>query len=134
MMDDFGLYASLRWQATELGRQTGLAIELVGDTLNPRLSPVQEIGLFRIAQEALTNVAKHAQASRATVSLIETGRVVRPAVRDDGVGFDPQVEREQRRRGWGLVTMAERAEALGGALHIESAPGQGTRVIVELSR
>jgi signal transduction histidine kinase len=101
----------------------------------PRLPPLSEITLFRIAQEALTNVARHAQADRATVTLELTVDTARLLIDDDGIGFAPAVEEDtDRRPSWGLLLMIERAEAMGGACRIESSPGAGTRVFVEIRR
>jgi signal transduction histidine kinase len=95
------------------------------------MEPAQEITMFRILQEALTNVAKHASASRVQVMLEDEGSLVRMIVRDDGSGFDPGVQSRAQRPTWGLLNMAERARMIGGTCRIESAPGQGTVVVVE---
>jgi signal transduction histidine kinase len=93
-----------------------------------------ENGLFRIAQEALTNVAKHAQATRVTVTVEVEGGTLRLVVADDGIGFDLEhLAEPDGSRGWGLLTMTERAEGVGGRCRIETGPGQGTQVIVEVS-
>jgi signal transduction histidine kinase len=91
--------------------------------------------LFRIAQEALTNVAKHAQATEVSVTVEVDSGTLRLVVADDGIGFDAaHLAEPNGSRGWGLLTMTERAEAVGGRCRIESDPGQGTRVIVEVAR
>jgi signal transduction histidine kinase len=87
--------------------------------------------MFRILQEALTNVAKHAAASRVQVRLEEEGALVRMIVRDDGRGFDPVVQDRASRPTWGLLNMAERARMINGTCCVESTPGQGTVVVVE---
>jgi signal transduction histidine kinase len=105
-----------------------------GDDLSPRPSAAVEITLFRIAQEALTNVAKHARAGHVTISL-EGDDVVRLTIADDGVGFEPaRTLGPVAQRGWGLINMMERARSLGGDLRVESSVGRGTDVIVEVSR
>jgi two-component system nitrate/nitrite sensor histidine kinase NarX len=97
------------------------------------LPPYQEVQLTRIVQEALTNVRKHAQASQVRMALIPNGRKLSLRIKDDGRGFD--VDRAQSRQGrFGLLAMQERAELLGGSLRIESAPGQGTTITVEIER
>jgi signal transduction histidine kinase len=100
------------------------------------LSPEAEVTLLRAAQEALTNVRKHAQASRAVLTLSYMEDRVALDVRDDGVGFDPDgayaVLGEGGATGFGLKAMRERAERSGGALLVESEPGRGTTLVVEL--
>jgi signal transduction histidine kinase len=106
-----------------------------GEEPAPRLAPAQETALFRIAQEALNNVAKHAQARQVTVNLHAAAERVWLTVADDGVGFEPQHSRSaEGSPHLGLLTMREQAEAAGGSLEVESAPGQGTRIMVEVAR
>ncbi|MGD9100367.1 MAG: GAF domain-containing protein [Anaerolineae bacterium] len=119
----------------EFGLRHDLSTELL---ISPRRSPLvllphQEVHLTRIIQEALNNVRKHAQASHVQMALIPNGYKLTLRVEDDGLGFD--VERVQSQRGrYGLSTMRERAELLGGELHIQSAPGLGTMITVEIER
>jgi signal transduction histidine kinase len=81
----------------------------------------------------LSNAARHAQASQVTLAVEEDRKLLRLIIADDGLGFEPATLLEStERRGWGLLTMAERAEAVGGRCWVESNPGQGTRVIVEI--
>lgn len=129
VLDDYGLLAALHWYGQRFSQRTSLAVAVQGEELTPRLPPAVETALFRIAQEALTNVARHAQASQVTVTLEHVDGGIRLVIADDGVGFDPAV---RRRGGWGLMTMRERAEAVGGRLRLDSAPGKGTRVVVEV--
>ena len=92
-----------------------------------------EEALFRIAQEALANVAKYARAQKATVTLEVTTQVMCLTIADDGCGFDPTASHHPTRdHGWGLMIMRERAGAVGAQLNVESAPGRGARVIVTL--
>lgn len=98
-----------------------------------KLSPHAEVQLIRIIQEALTNVSKHARASRSVVSLEQEDNYVRVAIEDNGKGFLSQ-EVESNGVHFGLKTMRERARAAGGQLHIESALGKGTKIIVQLPR
>jgi two-component system sensor histidine kinase UhpB len=94
-----------------------------------------EIALFRVAQEALTNVIRHAQAQRATLTLEALPAAARLTLADDGQGFSPQRPRGPGERPrWGLITMRERAEAVGGSMQVVSAPGQGTSIILEVAR
>jgi two-component system NarL family sensor kinase len=107
-----------------------LDIDVTCDDTEPRsLPPAVEIGLYRIAREALTNVARHANASRATVRLERTEDGVRMRIADDGTGFDPSRVPPGR---FGLVGATERARLLGGSLHVESAPGAGTAIEVRV--
>jgi len=135
LLDDFGLLAALRWYGVLLARRTGIAFSIKGCEPAPRLPISVELPLFRIAQEALTNVAKHAQASQVTIIEEEEGGLVRLVIADNGVGFHlPDLDRFEDRPHWGLMTMRERAAAVGGQCRIESRPGEGTRVVVEAPR
>ncbi len=130
-LDADGLVTTVRKHLEVAGRAHGLRVEVtaVGDE---RLPPQTERELFRIVQEAVTNVLRHARASTLQVALaFEQGRVT-VSVRDDGRGFDPAA-RSIRSRRLGLTSMRERARALGGSLSVESAPGEGTTVRVEVA-
>jgi two-component system sensor histidine kinase UhpB len=134
-LDDYGLLSALRWYADHIGARTGLVIAVQGEDIRPRLSSQQETAFFRIAQEALTNVVKHAQATQATVTLEASGQRVRMTIADDGVGFDPaSLEMTNETPHWGLLTMKERAQAIEARWCVESSPGGGTRVVVEMTR
>jgi PAS domain S-box-containing protein len=135
VLDEYGLLAALQWEGARLEGRTGIGVDVVGSETEPRLNLWVETALFRIAQEALTNVVKHAQATHVDVALSTEDDTLRMIVADNGVGFDPQQAREMDGDGgWGLRTMVERAEAIGGSCHVESRPGEGTRVIVQVSR
>ncbi len=134
MLDDFGLVATLHWYGAQFASRTGVAVTVRGEEPVPRLAAPTENALFRVVQEGLTNVAKHAQATQVTVTVAADDGAVRLVVADDGVGFEPtQVATPNRHGGWGLMTMAERAEAVGGHFRVESQPQQGTRIIVEVA-
>jgi signal transduction histidine kinase len=134
MLDDFGLVATLHWYGAQFASRTGVAVTVRGEEPVPRLAAPVENALFRVVQEGLTNVAKHARASQVTVTVAADDGAVRLVVADDGVGFEPaQVAAPNRQGGWGLVTMAERAEAVGGRFRLKSQPQQGTRIIVEVA-
>jgi PAS domain S-box-containing protein len=130
MLDDLGLEAALRWYADRQIRRTGLAIHLDTNVGSCRLPAEMETACFRVAQEALTNVVRHARARRAWIELQQRGEALELAVRDDGIGFDPKAARKRAAEGasFGLLGMQERVELLGGELAIESRPGQGTSV------
>jgi len=123
-LDQLGLAAALQTLAREVTTR-GLPVEVHLE--NVALPDKVAIGLYRIGQEALSNAWRHAWASKAMVTLMREGDEVVLIVTDDGRGFDPAAARGHDRR-FGLLGMSERAEALGGYLTIESAPGQGTRV------
>jgi PAS domain S-box-containing protein len=130
ILDDLGLEPALRWYTDRQAALTGLHADFSAGTLEHRLDPVIETECFRIAQEALTNVVRHAQARNVAVDLhAENGRL-HLGVRDDGVGFDVAPIREQAVRGasLGLLSMEERASLADGGLEFKSAPGQGTEV------
>ena len=133
VLDDYGLLAALRQLATEFTQRTGIAAEVDGVELQPRLPSMVETAMFRISQEALNNVAKHARAKHVAISLhAATDRIVLE-IADDGIGFDAsQAPPDQRH--WGLGTMRERAEEAGIAFALESTPGAGTRVVLEVER
>ncbi|NIO41489.1 MAG: hypothetical protein GTO41_15730 [Burkholderiales bacterium] len=135
VLDDYGLVAALHWHGEQFARRTGIAVAVEGEESVPRPAARVENALFRIAQEALTNVAKHAQATQVTVTVAIEGGNLHMVVSDDGIGFDPaQLTDPDGGRGWGLLTMTERAEAVGGRCRIESDPGQGTQIIVDVAR
>ena len=135
LLDDYGLMAALHWYGAQVAARTGITVHVEGEEPCPRLAQPVENALFRIVQEALTNVAKYAQARQVTVALETEDGTVRLTVADDGVGFDlGSLAGPDGRRGWGLLTMAERAEAMGGTCRVESQPGCGTRIIAEVER
>jgi PAS domain S-box-containing protein len=135
VLDDYGLLAALRWYGTKFASWAGLPVTVQGEEPIPRLAASVENALFRIAQEALTNVAKHARATKVTVRVEADNGTIRLVVVDNGVGFEPPLPTElAERHGWGLMIMHERARVVGGRCRIESRPGQGTRVIVEVAR
>ena len=135
VLDDYGLLAALRWYAGRFSERTGIVTQVHGADLMPYLPAAVETALFRIAQEALTNVTKHAQAKLVTIALETPDRATRLIIADDGFGFTPTEPRQAgEHRSLGLDSMRERAEAVGGRLAVESAPGKGTRVIVEVPR
>jgi signal transduction histidine kinase len=130
LLDDLGLEPTLRWYTNRHAALAGLQAEVRVDPLARRLDPAVEIQCFRIAQEALTNVVKHAKARTVTVEVSQDDQQLHLFVRDDGVGFDVADVREQVVRGasLGLLGMEERATLAGGGLQHHSTPGQGTEV------
>ncbi|TET51460.1 MAG: response regulator [Anaerolineales bacterium] len=132
VLDDYGLVAAVRWYCEQFSSRTGIETTVEGDDPDPRLPTAIETALFRVAQEALTNVTKHSQATQVTVSVTDKGNLVRLVIADNGVGFD--ATDTPPRGGWGLLTMTERAEAAGGRCRIISGRGKGTQIIVEVER
>ncbi len=132
ILDDFGLGAALRWCAERQAQRAGLAVELVADLPGERLPAPVETACFRVAQEALTNVVRHAGARRVRIEARRLGGEVHLSVHDDGAGFDPAAATGGQGAGFGLRGMRERVELLGGAFAIDSQPGQGTTVSVRV--
>jgi len=133
VLDDYGLLAALRWYGQQFAQRTGVSTEVLDCPTPMRLPAAVETALFRIAQEALNNVAKHAAASKVVISLRCQPDQVRLTITDDGRGFHMgrarQIDDEPH---WGFLTMQERALAVGGALHVNSQPGAGATVTVEV--
>lgn len=132
-LDDLGLAAALRWyiQGYEQRRQISVRFNVEGD--DSMLPAEYRTVLFRIAQEALTNTAKHADAENVEITLQITSLEALLDVRDDGRGFDPQLLNKlenERPAGWGLLGMRERAMLLGGHCVIDTAPGTGTHLLI----
>ncbi|HLZ72146.1 MAG TPA: HAMP domain-containing sensor histidine kinase [Dehalococcoidia bacterium] len=128
-LDDLGLAAALDWHVQEFGRRTGLAVRFENGCAGERLRPAVELALFRVAQEALTNVAKHAGARSATVRLACSEHLVRLSVQDDGRGFDVAATPA----GVGLYSMRERVALVRGAFTIVSGT-HGSEVRAEVPR
>jgi signal transduction histidine kinase len=132
VLDDYGLVAAIDLYGKQCASRTGIDVVVRGADTNPHLSPKVENGIFRIAQESITNVVKHARATQVVINVvIRNGRLVL-TVEDDGVGYDMEkATKKDGTSGWGLINMAERALALGGVRRVHSSPGMGTHVIVE---
>lgn len=128
-LDDLGLVAALRTFAQSHTSRYNVMIEVVGDDLAPRPSPLVENALFRIAHEAVTNAARHGSPKHIAVAVGRQDGRLRLTVQDDGRGFDPG-KRAAGSAHWGIRSMRERAWAIGGAFRIEGKPGEGTRVTV----
>jgi signal transduction histidine kinase len=125
----------LRYLRSRFSQGTGIALEILGEEPDPRLKPNVELALFRIAQEALNNAVRHARASKVVLTIKVDQDTVRLIIADNGIGFDQNmVTKPKGGRGWGLMTMTERAMEVGGQCRIASQPGQGTRVEVEVPR
>ncbi len=134
LLDDLGLGAALRWYVGGQAQRAGLTAEVVADSLPADLSPALATTCFRIVQEAVTNVVRHARATRLTVTLALDDATLDLTVVDDGTGFDVAGARRRALEGGslGLLGIEERAELAGGHSVIESAPRRGTTVRVSL--
>lgn len=131
-LDDFGLVPALEFLSDSVSKRWGLPVTL-NASIGGNLPATVETALYRITQEALTNVAKHAQATSAQVSLLRAAHAIVCSVRDDGVGFDTVTATGRAgRRGLGLAEIRERVTALGGALRVGPNEGGGTNLTVEI--
>jgi signal transduction histidine kinase len=127
MLDDFGLVPALEWQAREVSKRTGIRVHVEAGEIGDDLPDEHKTCIYRVVQEALNNCARHARARSVHVQVnVDPTRIVL-IVEDDGRGFE-----SRRIRGLGLVGMEERVNNLGGKFHVESGPGRGTAVTVEL--
>jgi signal transduction histidine kinase len=127
MLDDLGLLAAVEWYARETSRRGEIEVEVHSENVSEDLGDELKLCVYRIVQEALNNAQRHSHARTARVELTQTNGAIRVKIADEGRGFDPK-----RTRGMGLLGMEERVKRLGGALTIESRPGAGTTIRVEL--
>lgn len=129
-LDDLGLVPALRDMANNVAARSKMQVEM--NTFGPRrrLRVQVETILYRLAQEALNNAARHSRATRVTMNLDFSGQAVALEIRDNGVGFLPELvlKPQSPRRAWGLLGMQERVALVGGTLEIDSTPGTGTRL------
>ncbi|MDR7544944.1 MAG: GAF domain-containing sensor histidine kinase [Armatimonadota bacterium] len=133
ILDDLGLAAALRWYAKNLLDPRGIAWTLSVSGISGRLPAGLETVAFRLVQEALTNVLRHAEASKVTVSVAAVGRELHVRIEDNGRGFDARRPRSaDRTGGFGLLGMQERVELVGGRWEVQSTPGVGTVVSATL--
>ncbi len=130
-LDDFGLAPALERLASVTAERSELKVQLNVASPETALSPELETAIYRIVQEALTNIVKHAEARSVSIVVATTASGVRAVIEDDGRGFDLQAVRDGA---LGLVGMRERVGLLGGRFAVESAPGRGTTILVELPR
>jgi two-component system sensor histidine kinase UhpB len=132
-LDDMGLIAALRWQIDSINQRCDFftKLDVTGDPV--ALPPEIETTLFRIVQEGLTNIIKHAKATQVDVTLNFCDGLTL-TVRDDGVGFSPaaMMQDDKLHKAWGLIGMQERAGLINATLKLESAPGEGSTLTVTL--
>ncbi len=130
LLDDLGLVPALRWYLDRQAQRAGFVARLVTDPSETRLPAHLETACFRVAQEAITNVVRHARAPRVDVELRRSDGALQLTVRDEGVGFDVRTAQAHAARGnsLGLISMQERVHLASGTIDIESAPGHGTQI------
>src|SRR5262249_18054264 len=137
VLDDFGLVTALCWYVDRFTRRTGLEVDVIIEMpdRNQRFSRDVETACFRIAQEALTNIVRHPQASQLLLQIVKDENGLLLSIKDDGVGFDPESLRKRAPRAatLGLISMQERAHAAGGTIEIDSAISKGTEVRFRLN-
>ncbi len=129
MLDDLGLIPALEWQAREVSRTNDLRVIVEADSVPEELPDEQKTCIYRVVQEALRNVTRHAKAKHIQIRLSQDAEALRLTIQDDGQGFIPA-----RERGVGLLGMEERVKRLDGSFQVHSQPGNGTAIYVELPR
>jgi signal transduction histidine kinase len=134
VLDDLGLVSAIRWYAERHLEPRGIAVRCEFSGFGSRLMPELETALFRVAQEAITNIAKHSGAETVLIQCLQRDDRITIEIEDDGKGFVPATlpPPSARERGLGLLGMRERVELFGGTIEIDSAPGSGTRIAVSV--
>jgi len=132
ILDDLGLIPALHFLANAVSVRTALPIK-VSAPAKGRFPPSIEITLFRVLQEALNNVVKHARASSVSIEVNQDGNLLTCKVQDDGIGFNPSLaQKPGRRTGLGLISMKERVNSIGGTLDFDSSSGRGTCLFIRV--
>ncbi|HEY5676485.1 MAG TPA: sensor histidine kinase, partial [Myxococcales bacterium] len=134
VLDDLGLRSAIAWYADRHLRAHGIAVRCEFNGLDLRLPPEHETAIFRIVQEAITNIDKHARAETVLIQTALRDQALTIDVEDDGKGFDGAnfATPDRAGHGWGLLGMRERVEMLGGTLRIDSAKGEGTHLALRV--
>ncbi len=136
VLNDYGLVAALNWYGSQFTQRTEIQVVVTGDEASKRPNSTIENALLRIFQEALTNIAKYSQATLVSIQVEQDDQWLRLTIKDNGIGF--AVEKWQKPsqdgRGWGILSMRERAEGMNGRLVINSKPSAGTQIIVEVPK
>ena len=127
MLDDLGLVPALQWQAREVSKRTGMRVDVAADHVSDELLEEHKTCVYRVVQEALNNCSKHARARQVRVTVHQEQSKLLLTIQDDGQGFAAHLE-----RGLGLVGMEERVTRLGGLFQVNSEPGHGTLLSIEL--
>jgi two-component system NarL family sensor kinase len=132
-LDDLGLVPAVRSLCREFSERTGVPVELAISLVPPTMSSDLELNLYRILQEALGNIERHARATVVRLKLAREGSTLKASIRDNGAGFDPLTpHRKGRSPGMGLVDMKERSAFVGGSCVVCSEPGAGTEIMIEM--
>jgi signal transduction histidine kinase len=129
VLDDLGLPSAIDSQLREFATRHGLHADLHQEGMDQRLAPATEVAAYRVTQEALTNIARHARATACSVSLRRRNEVLKLVIRDNGVGFQPD---RIGKDGLGMIGIRERVAQMNGMFRLDTAPGAGTTVIIEL--
>jgi signal transduction histidine kinase len=127
MLDDLGLIPALEWHARETSRRTGIDVRVSAGNVDDSLPDAIRTCVYRVVQEALQNISRHAAASHAKIDVRQSNGALALSIEDDGSGFDPRLT-----KGMGLLGMEERVKQLGGHLEVRSEPGKGTTLRVSL--
>jgi signal transduction histidine kinase len=132
VLDDLGLWSAIQWYADRQLKPRGVAVHCEFNEVDRRLPPLMETALFRAVQEAVSNIAKHADAEHVLIQCGVESDLLTIEIEDDGNGFElAAVKRpKDEGHGWGLLGITERVEALGGTVVIDTAPGQGARIVI----
>jgi signal transduction histidine kinase len=132
VLDDLGLQSAVRWYAERQLVSRGISVRCEFEARDRRWPAAFETAVFRVCQEAMSNIARHAEAESVLIQVAESDGMLRIEIEDDGKGFDPGSPGSPDRRHFGLMGIRERVEILGGTVRIDSAPGQGTRLRFEV--
>jgi PAS domain S-box-containing protein len=130
MLDQLGLVPSVRWYADKQAQRGKIKLDFTTENITGRFSPIIEITSYRLIQESMTNILRHAQATEVSISLVNTDGVLVTEICDNGIGFDAGKIKEKPigQRGLGAIGMKERVTSIGGTLEITSQPGKGTSI------
>jgi len=132
VLDDLGLAPAVKRYVTEMKEQYNLPVEFLSFGTERRLDNSIEVSLFRIIQEALSNIRKHARARQALVKMEFLTKKINIQIKDNGQGFDLKIINNSERKGYGLISMRERVQLLAGEMVISTAPGQGTSISISV--
>ena len=134
MLDELGLIPTLRWYVQSFSNRLGIDSQFQAIGFEEKLPPQIETAFYRIVQEALNNISKHAEANQVEISLEQRDSMIYASIIDNGKGFDLDkvLHPDSPERGFGIIGMQERISLLGGKIDIESRPGFGTRIHIEV--
>jgi len=134
MLDDLGLIPTLRWYVQNFSNRSNIHSHFQAIGFDEKLPPQIETAFYRIVQEALNNISKHAEASQVEISLEQRDSAIYVSIMDNGRGFDLDkvLHPESPERGFGIIGIQERVSLLGGKIDIQSSPGFGTQISIEI--